>query len=180
MNKNISLIKFVRILPSFLLLFLFQCAETESPKDVVKNFYTSHLKTNASGLPDEKDLETLKPFLTSKLNSMFVKALDEQNNFIKKYPGEKPPLIEGDLFSSFFEGPTTFNIADSKMKNDSAIVYVNFTYSDSLNSDKPFKWHDAVDLILENGKWKICDIEYLGDWDFAPKGRLSEIIDYNN
>jgi len=179
-NKIITVVRYSNFLHnifvSILLLFLSQCSEPELPKDIVKNFYSAYLKTTASGLPNKKDLQILKPFFTSKLDSLFIKALVEQDSFINKFPVEKPPLIEGDLFSSLYEGPTSFNIANSKMNGDSATVFVDFTYSDSSTSDKPFKWQDAVHLIVETGKWKISDIEYLGKWDFAPKGRLTIIL----
>ncbi|OGU27010.1 MAG: hypothetical protein A2057_01165 [Ignavibacteria bacterium GWA2_35_9] len=179
-NKIISGRRFIRLIPYFtaltVLFFLLQCSEPELPGEVVKNFYSTYLTTTASGLPGEKDLQILKPFFTSKLGSLLVNALREQNDFINKFPDEKPPLIEGDLFSSLFEGPTNFKIADTKINDESATVFVEFAYPDSLSDEKVFKWQDAVHLILEGKKWKISDIEYLGKWDFALRGRLTEIL----
>ena len=174
--KNISVFRFINVVPSFFLLSFFQCSESYSPGNVVENFYSTYLKTTASGLPNEKDFLVLKPFFTSKLDSLFMMALKKQKDFTIKFPEEKPPLIEGNLFSSLFEGPSTFKIANSKVNEDSATVFVEFTYSDSSASENPLKWQDAVYLVIENGKWKISDVEYLGKWDFSPSWKLTEIL----
>ncbi len=35
---------------------------------------------------------------------------------------------------------------------------------------------DEFSLVREGDAWRIDDIEYLGDWDFKPGARLSEVL----
>jgi hypothetical protein len=146
---------------------------TDSPQQTVQNFYAVYLKSHAPGLPDSKKLGQLKPYLSKQLVALILHAREEQKRFIKNYPAEKPPWIEGDLFSSLFEGPTACTVAAGAITNDRARVMVRFTYNDPKTPGKPFTWQDALYLVKEHDKWVIDDIEYLGGWDFAPKGRLS-------
>jgi hypothetical protein len=147
-----------------------------SPQETVQNFYSVYLKSHASGLPDSKKLHQLKPYLSQQLAALLLNAQEEQKRFIKNYPDEKPPWIEGDLFSSLFEGPTGFTLAVVAITNDRARIMVRFTYNDPETPGKPFTWQDAVYLVKEHAAWVIADIEYLGGWDFAPKIRLTESL----
>ena len=36
----------------------------------------------------------------------------------------------------------------------------------------PAVWQDALHLQRIPSGWRVADVEYLGTWDFAPKGRL--------
>ena len=37
-------------------------------------------------------------------------------------------------------------------------------------------WNDRNILVKDNSKWLIDDVEYLGNWDFAQKGRLADVL----
>jgi hypothetical protein len=151
-------------------------AGTNLPQQAVQSFYAVYLKSHTTGLPDSKKLNQLKPYLSQHLVALILQAREEQQRYIKKYPDDKPPWIEGDLFSSLFEGPTACTVAAGAITSDRARVMVRFTYNDPKTPGRPFTWQDAVYLVKEHNTWVIDDIEYLGGWDFAPKGRLSESL----
>jgi hypothetical protein len=152
---------------------------TEAEK-VTADFYETYLKTTESGLPSSENMKKLSRFFSHKLNRSLIDAKQKQADYAKRYPGEKPPLIEGDLFSSLFEGPTGYNVESVISKNDLFRVVVRFVNADPKMGDgKPFNWKDAVVVKQENGRWVIDDVEYLGDWQFKSGNKLSEVLKFS-
>ncbi len=147
-----------------------------SPEGTAKAFYTVKLKSGIDGLPDAKQLEQVGPFFSTKLRKAIDRAIVEQKKFMQKNPDDKPPLIEGDLFSSLFEGPTSFEVGVATPGDKVARVPVHFTYVDPSDKAHPFKWSDTLVLVKENGKWLVDDAEYGGTWDFASKGKLTDAL----
>ena len=147
-------------------------ALTDTPKDATKAFYDILIKHKVSGLPTKEAWKDLQPRLSAKLISLLEAARAEQAAFMKKNPDEKPPFIEGDLFSSLFEGPQTHSEGEARISGTTAEVPVNFTYTEGGSTTK---WTDTLLLIKgPGGHWLVSDVRYGGGWDFAPKGTLSE------
>jgi hypothetical protein len=146
--------------------------KTGTPKAAAKAFYDILIKHKVSGLPTKDAWKELQPRLSPKLISLLEAARAEQAAFMKKNPDEKPPWIEGDLFSSLFEGPQTHREGDASVNSDLAEVPVSFTYTEGGSTSK---WTDTLLFIRGPlGNWLVDDIRYGGGWDFAPKGTLSE------
>lgn len=148
-------------------------AEENDPRKTAESFYTQLCSAPVSGLPKGKAWSNLKPYLTPKLINCFQEARRAQENFMKKNPGEKPPWIEGDLFSSLFEGPQKFTTGSSIIKDNHAEVPMHLS---SKQGDTVTRWTDTLLLRQVNGRWLIEDICYGGNWAFAPKGLLSEML----
>jgi hypothetical protein len=121
----------------------------DSPASVVTAFYKKRLSLNLSGAPTPQQLQALAPYLSQHLQALFA---------------------EGDLFSSLFEGPGSFEIATSETLVHEYAVTVHFKY------DKT-QWKDVVRLATKQGHLVIVDIEYGGDWAFAAKGTLVSALD---
>jgi Peptidase family M23 len=131
----------------------------DTPQQVVERFYTTYIAANPAGLPDGDTLERLKPFLTERLYTSIVDALRYRDEMTKRHPDEKPPFVDGDHFTSVFEGPRAFKV----LRVDGENVHVQFT-------DEPdIRWEDVV--VIKDGK--IDDVLYGGAGDFNPPGRLS-------
>jgi hypothetical protein len=147
-------------------------ATTDTPKAAAKTFYGILIKHQVSGLPNKDVWKELQPRLSSKLISLLEAARAEQAAFMKKHPDEKPPWIEGDLFSSLFEGAQTHAEGEASVTGNKAEVPVTFTYTEGGSTTK---WTDR--LILTKGpadNWLVDDVRFGGGWDFAPKGLLSD------
>jgi hypothetical protein len=67
---------------------------------VAETFYTAYVKLAPRGLPSESAMKTFAPIFTEELNEAIEQARRAQAAFIKKYPSDKPPWIEGNLFGS--------------------------------------------------------------------------------
>lgn len=133
------------------------------PEDVVKQFYTTYIAAKPAGLPDGATLARLKPFLSDRLYASIVDALAYRDEMEKRFPDEKPPYVDGDHFTSVFEGPRAFEI----VRADGDNVHVRF-------SDGPdVSWEDVV--VVKDGK--IDDVIYGGAGEFNPPGRLSDRLE---
>ena len=131
----------------------------DSAREVVERFYTAYIDARPAGLPDGEDLEKLKPFLSERLHGLIVDALKYRDEMTRKHPDEKPPFVDGDHFSSLFEGPQSFRIVSVDGDN----VRVEFQYETE-------EWEDVI--VVKDGR--IDDVVYGGAGEFNPPGRLSE------
>lgn len=148
-------------------------ADQVTPKEVSKLFYDKLRTLKITGLPSGHGWAQLKPLLTEQLAAAIESAQLEQAEFMKKYPGEKPPWVDGDLFSSLFEGSTTHEVSAENIQGDEAEVVIHFTY-DSEGSKT--EWHDTMILKKADGTWLVADLKYEGEWDFASKGTLLQSL----
>ena len=122
------------------------------------------------------DARLRKRWVSSRLKAMpavaqmsSAKEAIRDNKFIKEYPDEKPPWIEGDLFSSLTEGATSYSLGKSRVEKTRAEVDVHLIYKDKNDATE---WMDTVVLTKVNGKWVITDILFKGNWAFMNGASL--------
>lgn len=143
----------------------------QSPEAAVVDFLTMHQRLGNSGLPDAGSLNAYSAFLCPSLARALRDARVRQEQFRASNPGEKPPLVEGDLFSSLFEGPDSYSAANSRIEGTRATVKMDLRHGEGSGATS---WQDTVVLDLDDGIWCISDVEYGGTWPFSNRGRLSE------
>ena len=112
-------------------------------------------------------------FLCPSVSDAIRAAQVRQEQVRASHPDEKPPLIEGDLFSSLFEGPESYSAAESRIEGSRAWVNLDLRHGEGSGATS---WQDTVVLELDDGIWCISDVEYGGKWPFANRGRLSETL----
>ena len=133
-----------------------------------------HRVLGSSGLPAAGSMNAYDAFVCPDLAALMDGARARQERFIADHPGDKPPLIEGDLFSSLFEGPDSVRAEDTVIDGNKARVLLDMRYSAGEHGRK---WQDTVLLEQDaDGIWCIADVEYQGDWQFANHGRLSDAL----
>ena len=145
----------------------------QSPEAAVVDFLTMHQRLGNSGLPDAGSMSAYGAFLCPSLTSALRDARVRQEQFRASHPDEKPPLVEGDLFSSLFEGPESYSAAESRIEGSRARVTMDLRHGEGGGATS---WQDTVVLELDDGIWCISDVEYGGKWPFANRGRLSETL----
>ena len=170
--------KRLMFLPVLVLLLAFGSAfaaspKPESPEMFATRFYRTYLKLKMNGLPDGKQLKVLSPLLSEDLRQMFEAAKREQEKFIKEHADEKPPWIEGDLFTSLFEGAKSFKIGVPKMRGEYTDVPVNLQYRDKQGITR---WSDTLVLIRTKEGWRVWDILMNGEWQFKSGSSLRSIL----
>jgi len=144
-----------------------------NPESVARAFYSELRRLGVLGLPGEGQWAILEPFCSGTLGGALERAVGEQEAFIRRHPDEKPPWIEGDLFSSLFEGPRQFQIGLVEIRGETAEVAVDCTHTEG---GETVTWRDTLILVKEEGKWLIDDVSYGGTWDFANSGTLKEAL----
>ncbi len=143
--------------------------EPGSASEVTDNFYATLRDLDVRGLPDMDQLKELTPFLSSQIVTIIKRNQKVQTAFLKKHPDAKPPWIEGDLFSSLFEGPTSYGIGETSAKGITREVDV---YLHHVSESDKVKWTDTVVLKKFGGKWLVTNIIFKGKWQFKSGSSL--------
>jgi hypothetical protein len=134
---------------------------------VVVQFYTMRDALGVDGATGN-GADSASPFITDSLRAgigfgRFASIADARR------ADEKPAFVEGDLFSSLFEGATGLTASAPVARGDVQLVPVTFT----TDQEKPaVSWMDTVVVRKENGRWLVHDVRYGGTWAFANKGSL--------
>ena len=150
-----------------------QSATRSSPQEVAKQFYRTYLKLKMSGIPDEKQFRLLSPLLTPELGSLLKEAEQAQAEYAKKYPENKPPWTEGDLFSSVYEGATSFSLAKAKVRGKYAEVPAHLEYN---GSKPPARWTDILVLKHTPSGWRVDNVCPTGEGRFKNGGGLRQAL----
>lgn len=82
-------------------------------------------------------------------------AEDRERISKSEYPTDKPLLLEGAVFSSLYDGFTSYSIAEVEVGEKTAWVVVDFEYG----STPPERWKDTLLLVMENG-WKVDNVRF--------------------
>jgi hypothetical protein len=145
---------------------------------IVNGFYGAYFTFHPSdGIPDAKGRAKYAPFLSPALETLLAQGNEAEQKFAKANK-DSPPLVEGDLFTSNFEGATSFSIGACKGDAKAGHCTAALAYDDRKDNpkDKPLSWNDTVYLVATPFGWRVDDIGYGASWDFGNKGKLSETI----
>jgi hypothetical protein len=127
----------------------------------------------SDGIPSPADRAKYAPYLSSALERLLTDAQAAETRFAKANK-DSPPMVEGDLFTSLFEGATSLQVGDCSGDGTSGRCTVKLEYVDG--TAKPTDWTDTIFLVNTAGGWRVDDIAYGGSWAFGNKGRLSETL----
>jgi len=102
-----------------------------------------------------------RTLLTQDLLTLIDKAIAKELFEAKKmkesnFPSDKPLMIEGDIFTSLYEGQKSFNIREIKIEENKASVTIQFA-----NSLYEKTWEDQV-LLMKDKDWKIDNVVFKG------------------
>jgi hypothetical protein len=142
-----------------------------TPAAAVTGLYDSLVALGLRGAPRAEQLAQLSPWLGAELTDLLRRARELHDTAAREAPGEKPPFNDGDLFSSLFEGPSSFTVlepaapaADGRQR-----VPVRFSYGTAADATT---WTDQVVVRREGEAYVVVDVGYGGDWDFANRSSL--------
>ena len=144
----------------------------QSPREAASEFYTLVIREAPSGLPDEAEMRLFRPRLSRGLRTLFARAYREQARAMREHPDEKPPLVEGCLFSCSFEGPKQFKVGGTKISGRFAYVAVE----QGSEPDASARWTDTLVLVKERGRWLVWDVRMGCTWDFRMGPTLRAML----
>jgi hypothetical protein len=145
---------------------------------IVNGFYAAYATFHPSdGIPDATGRAKYAPFISPSLETLLIQGSEAERKFARANK-DSPPLIEGDLFTSNFEGATAYKVSGCRSDTKTAHCTVALTYDDRKENpkDRPVVWNDTVYLVATPGSWRVDDIGYGGSGDFGNKGKMSETV----
>jgi hypothetical protein len=167
-------------IPTLILLLLLACwapvagqRERRSPQVTADRFYRTYLKLKVRGLPNEKELKALSPFLTRDLQQLFKDARSTQQKYIREHPDDKPPWADGDLFTSLFEGANSFRLGEPRIKGARAEVPVHLAYRGGGSTSR---WSDVLVLTRTADGWRVWDILLKAEWTFKSGDSVRSVL----
>ena len=161
-----------------MLLALVGCGQVSdrpsNPRNAAEDFRAYYFRDHTPGIPSRNEMKKLAPLLTPGFRTQFEAAIQAHECHLAKVGNSEPPLVQGDLLTSLFEGASSGGVGKITTENAKAIVEMHWTYGASELNAKPVNWIDALVLAREDGVWRVADIELRGQWGFAQKGLVSE------
>lgn len=153
-------------------------SDAGTPEAAAQNFYALYGTFHPSdGIPNDKQRAELKAVVSPGLDSLLRDAAAAQTRFANSTKHQAPPLLEGDIFTSNFEGATAWHVGACRTSGAQARCEIALGYRSNATEDaKPVNWADTLYLVHTNAGWGVDDIGYGGNWDFANKGRLTETL----
>jgi hypothetical protein len=142
-------------------------------------FYRAYSTFHPSdGIPDARGRAKYEPYISPALDKLLSDGNSAEARFAKANKNS-PPLIEGDLFTSNFEGATSYKLGActaSGAKGSCKVMLTDDPGKTANPKDKPISWTDTIYLVETPSGWRIDDVGYGGSWDFGNKGRMSETL----
>ena len=140
-------------------------------RQAVEQFYERVLAFDVHGLPSQADLVQLTPLMSEELKVLFEQARAQQVLDHARHQGSEPPLVQGAIFFSLFEGAS--RVVAISPEPAPQMWAVKLAYGSGADA---FEWTDWVRVTQEAGRWVVADVEYMGQWDFARSGWLSNAL----
>lgn len=127
----------------------------------------------SDGIPDSAGRAKLAPYLSPALNRLLAEGAAAEARFAAKIKNS-PPLIEGDLFSSLFEGATAWKLDACVTAGSTARCPVEFARADA--KQKTATWTDTLVLTNTPQGWRVDDIAYGANFQFGNTGKLTDTL----
>ncbi len=151
------------------------------PAAAVEAFYAVYDTQRAhGGIPGATARVRYTAVLSPRLNKQLVQAAAAQERLTAKARGAAPNMLEGDIFSSGFEGATSWKVGGCQVTAQTARCPVALNYVPSTvanrKPEKPANWHDTVLLVATPLGWKVDDVVYDTGFASGNTGQLSGML----
>ena len=127
----------------------------------------------SSGVPDAGGRARLAPVLSARLNGLLAAAAEADLRLHARLAAA-PPLLEGDLFSSHFEGATSWSLAPCG--GEPVRCVATMTFVPHSQGAKPVTWKDTLYLVRDGGGWRVDDVGYDAALAWGNSGRLGQML----
>lgn len=155
------------------------CGDTEQEAGATRaaaTFYDIVLSERMGGVPDAEMRAKLRPVISPDLDSLLAQAAEAERRHTARTNNEEPPYLQGDIFTSLFEGATGYEVTGCDEKSE---ILIECEVQLVHDAGEPVQWKDRVLLAAAPAGPKtflVDDIAYGGGWDFAPKGNLKDML----
>ncbi len=150
--------------------------DAKDAEGAVKHFYNVVLTIKHDGVPSAHDVARLSPFISRAFADRLTQAREAESLNFKNTRGGSPPLLEGVMFFSNYEGADRYTNISREPAETPVSFLVDLEFTDPNSTPQKLRWHDRAIVIEENHKWVVDDLELLGQWPFSNKGKLSDTL----
>lgn len=150
-----------------LALFFVACKESKATSEVstqiaieakISELYTKYGTSNEAVYKQPISDDIFSSDLKKKLEQAIgVSKADIEKVKNSDHPDEKPLIFEGAIFSSLYEGYTSYQIQSVKVNGKTADALVRLEYD--MASPK-VSWVDTIHLIDSDKGWKVDNITF--------------------
>src|SRR5579859_7925574 len=122
-----------------------QAWAADDPAAAANEFYAVYQGQHAQGgIPDATVRLRFSPVLSPRLNKQLADAAAAQGRLTAKVKNAVPPMLEGDIFSSLFEGATAWKVGacQTSAKTASCGVALRYDPPPAAAKAKPANWND--------------------------------------
>lgn len=166
----------------FSILMVATCARASerAPEDTVYAFYAWVLAHPANALPSPEQRSELAKLLTPSTLRLVDAALRTEAECIAAAPpGDKPDVLEGDLFVGNYEGATEVAYGESVRRGDTVRVDATLLYLDprfpKADKHRAWVWKDQLELHLVGEHWYVHDVHFAEKQSLI--GRLKSYVE---
>jgi hypothetical protein len=146
-------------------------SDAEAARRLAGDFYEMHARFAGRGLLDPAATNAYGAFLCPSLVRALEDARARQAAYRTAHPDDKPPLAEGDLFSSLFEGVEHATAGIPAAEGEAVRVPVALSRGMGPGAQH---WQDGLILQRDGEVWCVADVDYGGRWPMANQGRLTD------
>ena len=142
---------------------------TPAAEEALRTFYSWVLAHPSRALPSPSERTALGKVLTPRLLQLLKDASATESRCVKAAPkGEKPDIVEGDLFVGNYEGATEVAYGNQRQDGESLTVDMDLVYVDprfpKAHKHRVVAWKDQLRLRRFDGHWLVNDVQF-------PQGR---------
>jgi hypothetical protein len=166
-------------------------SEIDKAKKVFAGFFQTMGRPYNIGLPGQSLQKKLQPYFSNELAQVIKETETRESECIRiysKYNTEienktakgqapatlKPPLIESSIFASQYEPPDAFKILSAIPEKNKILLMIEYTAYDAGTSAN-YTWKNKIELIHENGIWKIDDFVDINDLGNKAKDKNTHV-----
>jgi hypothetical protein len=136
-----------------------------TPEDTMRAFYSWVLAHPSRSLPSAKERAVLGNLLAPELVELLKSASETEARCVKTARrGDKPDILEGNLFVGNYEGATEVAYAKRQRNGDKVSIAANLVYIDSrfpkAHVQRAVAWQDHVDLRQLRTGWAVADVRF--------------------
>jgi len=155
-------------------------ADATPPDASLHAFYAWVLAHPSHGLPSAKERAELAKTLSPAVMKLLKAASEMEAKCVRAAPkGEKPLIVEGDLFVGNYEGATEIAYGEPRREGDRVVVESNLMDVDKrfpkAHKNRAIAWKDSVELTQIDGRWYVDDVRFAENRSLV--GNLKEYID---
>lgn len=141
-------------------------AQPQPPEDVATAYYTWVLAHPGWSLPSARERAQLARFMAPSVVALLKAATEMEKRCIEAAPkGDKPSVLEGDLFVGNYEGASEVAYGEVVRKEEGlALLDVNLMYVaqrvPKAHPHRAVAWKDQLEMRLVDGRWRVSDVKF--------------------